>query len=161
DLVPALLRLWGMAEACNRAPDPRRESSRMAPRQWLKAAREAVPLPLQYVVKRCLPRALGEALLCRFMGVMSLDGAALAYQGPNNEMTAALRINLIGRDPCGVVRPGAEYAALRDFLAARLRELVNPATGRAALAEVSLSDDLHPGAYRDVLPDVTGYWSPE
>jgi len=161
DLVPALLRLWGMGEAHNRPPDARREPRLTVRQPLLKRLREAVPLPLQYVVKRRLPRALGEALLCRFMGVMALDVAARAYQVPNNEMTPALRINVIGRDPAGRVRAGRDYDALREFLATRLRELVNPATGRAALADVSVTDDADAGECRDVLPDLTGYWSAE
>jgi predicted AlkP superfamily phosphohydrolase/phosphomutase len=161
DLVPALLHLWGMREARNRAPDPTHEMRSRARQPWLKVLREAMPLPLQYAVKRRLPRAFADALLCRFMGVVVLDVAARAYQVPNNEMTPALRINVVGRDPAGRVRPGREYEELRDFLAARLRALVNPATGGPALADVSVTDDAHPGEHRDVLPDVTGYWSAE
>jgi hypothetical protein len=78
DLVPALLRLWGMHEPRDRPPDPARDSRLPARQPLLKRLREAVPLPLQYAVKRCLPQRLGEALLCRFMGVMSLDVAARA-----------------------------------------------------------------------------------
>jgi len=73
------------------------------------------------VVKRRLPQALSEALLCRFMGVMSLDVASRAYEVPDNEMTPAQRINVIGRDPAGRVRAGRDYAAPREFLATRLR----------------------------------------
>jgi len=161
DLVPTLLQWWGMREHGNRRPDPARETRSIARQPWLKTMREAVPLPLQYVIKRRLPRAIGEALLCRFMGVMVLDVAARAYQVPNNEMTPAVRINVVGRDPAGCVERGREYEELRDFLAARLRDLINPATGRAALADVSVSDEVHRGEYRDVLPDLTGYWSAE
>ena len=161
DLLPALLRLWGMGEARDRAPDPARVARLPARQPWLKVLREAVPLPLQYAIKRRLPRALEEALLCRFAGVVSLDVTARAYQVPNNEMTPAVRINVVGRDPAGIVRPGREYEELRDLLATRLRQLINPATGRAALADVSVTDDAHPGPHRDVFPDLTGYWSPE
>lgn len=160
DLLPSLLRLWGMHEPRNRAPDPAGERRVAAQRPWLKAAREVVPLPLQYVIKRRLPQAVGEALLCRVLGG-ALDVGARAYCVPNNEMTPALRINVIGRDPAGRVHPGREYEALCDFLATHLRALVNPATGRPALADVSVTDAVHPGEHRDVLPDVTGYWSAE
>jgi len=87
------------------------------------------------VVKRRLPQALGEAPLCRFMGVMSLNVASRADEVPDNEMTPAQRINVIGRDPAGRVRAGRDYAALRAVLATRPRELVNPAMGQAALAD--------------------------
>jgi hypothetical protein len=90
----------------NRPPDARRAPRVTVRQPLLKRLRQAVPLPLQYVVKRHLPPALGGALLCRFTGVMSLDVASRAYQVPNNEMTPALRINVIGRDPAGRVRPG-------------------------------------------------------
>lgn len=161
DLVPTLLRLWGMRAAHDRLPDPRHERRVRARQPPLTRLRTAVPLPLQYAIKRRLPHRLRDALLCRFMGIMSLDVAARAYQVPNNEMTPALRINLLGRDPVGRVHPGAEYEALRDFLAARLRALINPATGRAALADVTVTDAAHAGEHRHVLPDLTGYWSDE
>ncbi|HSP99907.1 MAG TPA: hypothetical protein VL049_22010, partial [Candidatus Dormibacteraeota bacterium] len=161
DLVPSLLRLWGMHEPHNRPPDPARVSRVSARQPLLKTLREAVPLPLQYVVKRRLPQWLGEALLCRFMGAIALDVGSRAYQVPNNEMNPSLRINLVGRDPCGIVRPGREYEELCRFLAARLGELVNPATGGAALADVTITDEVHRGEHRDVLPDLTGYWSPD
>lgn len=41
-----------------------------------------------------------------------------------------------------------------------MRELINPASGRAALDDVSVVDQIYAGEHRDVLPDVTGYWSP-
>ncbi|MEO8603423.1 MAG: alkaline phosphatase family protein, partial [bacterium] len=160
ELIPSLLRLWGMGEPQDRAPQPEGESRQSAHVPLLKRLRDAVPLPLQYAVKRRLPLALSDALLCRLVGAAALDVEARAYQVPNNEMTPALRINLAGRDPRGRVRPGREYEALRDFLGARLGELINPATGRAALDDVTLTDERYPGPYRSVLPDVTGYWSP-
>lgn len=160
DLVPALLRRWGMHEARDRPPAAR-EVSGPARQPLLKTLREAVPLPLQYAVKRRLPQPLAERLLCRFMGAMTLEVGARAFQVPNNEMNPSLRVNVIGRDPRGIVAPGAEYEALCRFLATRLRELRNPASGRPALAEVSVTDEAHRGAYRDALPDVVGYWSAE
>lgn len=160
DLVPTLLRRWGMHEARDRQPAGG-ELSIPARQSILKTLREAVPLPLQYAVKRCLPPSLAEPLLCRFMGAMTLEVGARAFQVPNNEMNPSLRVNLIGRDPRGIVAPGAEYHALCRFLAARLRALVNPATGTPALADVIITDEAHRGTHRDVLPDVVGYWSDE
>lgn len=160
DLLPALLRLWGMHAPHNTPPDAARERRRLVHQPLLKVMREAVPLPLQYVVKRCLPASLQRSLLARLIGTLRLEVEARAFYVPNNEMTPALRINLVGRDPFGKVAPGREYDAVRDFLAQRMRELINPATGRPALEDVSLMDRLYPGAFRHVLPDLTGYWSP-
>jgi predicted AlkP superfamily phosphohydrolase/phosphomutase len=161
DLLSALLRRWGMGSAQNVSPDAADERSERAPQPLLKVLREAVPLPLQYVVKRRLPRRLADALMTRFMGTVRLDLAARAFQVPNHELNPAVRINLKGRDPFGRVEPGREYEELCAFLTQRLRQLVNPATGRQALADVSVIDELYSGEHRDVLPDLTGYWSSE
>ena len=92
---------------------------------------------------------LGEALLCRFMGAIALDVGARAYQVPNNEMNPSVRINLLGRDPCGLVNPGPEYDALMPLPRGPTAALVNPATGGAALADVTISSEVHRGEYRD------------
>jgi predicted AlkP superfamily phosphohydrolase/phosphomutase len=44
-------------------------------------------------------------------------------------MTGAIRINLRGREPEGVVEPGAEYEAFRREIADALTVLENPETG--------------------------------
>jgi len=160
DLLPALLRLWGMHAPRNAAPDPVADRRRIRVRQpALKVLRELVPLPLQYRVKRRLPQPLVRLLVTRFIGTLRLEHEARAFYVPNNEINPAVRINVDGRDPFGIVSPGGEYDALRDFLAERLRALINPATNRAALDDVSLIDRLYPGTLRHVLPDLTGYWS--
>jgi hypothetical protein len=161
DLMPTLLRLWGMAEPSNRAPDPRREVHVRAPVPLLTRARDAVPLPLQYLAKRGMPKRLADALVCRFMGTMRLEVGDRAYQVPNNDITPSLRINLAGREPGGRVAAGTDYRQLCDFLAQRMRELINPATGRPALEAVDVVDDVCRGDRREVLPDVSGYWSAE
>ena len=160
DLLPALLRLWGMHAQRNAPADAARERRQVVRQPLLKAVREAVPLPLQYVVKRCMPAQVARTLVVRFAGTVRLEVEARAFYVPNNEITPAVRINLIGRDPFGKVAPGREYEELRDFLAARMSELINPRTGRPALDDVSLMDRVYPGGLRHVLPDLTGYWSP-
>ena len=48
-------------------------------------------------------------------------------------MTGAIRINLKGREPEGLVEPGAEYEALRQEIADALIALENPETGKSAV----------------------------
>lgn len=72
DLLPSLLRLWGMHTAENVEPDASRERRQVVRQPLLKAAREAVPLRVQYRLKRLLPIPLANELLMRFIGTVSV-----------------------------------------------------------------------------------------
>ena len=45
-------------------------------------------------------------------------------------------VNLKGRDPHGVVEPGAAYEAVRNWIIKRLQRLADPATGERAVERV-------------------------
>ena len=77
------------------------------------------------------------------------------------DLEGCIRINLEGREPQGIVPPGAEYRALCAELAEQLGELVNPATGDRAVERVWLCDEVFPGDQRDHLPDLVVTWSGE
>jgi predicted AlkP superfamily phosphohydrolase/phosphomutase len=118
-------------------------------------------MPWQYAVKKMLPSPIENYLVCRFMGVEKLDPDARAVCIPNNDLNASIRINLQGRDRYGRVAPGQEYDDLLDFLTERLRELLNPATGRPAVERVTLITSQYQGEHLNVLPDLTALWSAE
>ena len=118
-------------------------------------------MPWQYAVKKILPKKIEDALVCRFMGANKLDADARAFYVPNNDLTPAIRINVKGRDPQGLVPEGDAYEELCEFISARLRELVNPATNRPALRKVSRTRDLYSGRHLEILPDLTAMWSDE
>ena len=161
DLLPILLKMWGMAQAQNVEPDPAREHRVVRKKSWLRRLKDNVPIQWQYTVKRMLPPRIEQAIICRVMGAEKLPADWRAFYVPNNDLTSAIRLNVKGRDPAGLVAPGREYDDLRDWLAIRLTELVNPATGRAAVEKVSRIHDMYQGPYLDVLPDLTAFWSPE
>jgi len=161
DLVAQLLSMWGMDRPENTPPDPsteRRVEVKPGFVQWLK---EAVPIQLQYVVKSLLPKRLESAVVARVMGSKSLDPNARVNYVPNNDLNPAFRVNLKGRDPNGLVEPGAEYDAVLDFLTERLEQLVNPATGKPAIRKVSRLHERYEGPNLDLLPDLTAMWSRE
>jgi len=95
------------------------------------------------------------------MGAESLPADSRAFCVPNNDITAAIRLNVKGRDPKGLVSPGGEYDDLLDWLVIRLKELINPTTGKPAIERVSRIHGIYQGPYLDVLPDLTAFWSPE
>jgi predicted AlkP superfamily phosphohydrolase/phosphomutase len=132
DLLPILLKMWGMAEARNIEPDAARERSVVWKKSLLRRLRNKVPIQWQYAVKKMLPSKIENAIVCLVMGAEK-----------------------------GLVAQGSEYHDLRDWLVVRLTELVNPATGGFAVAKVSRIHDMYQGAYLNLLPDLTVFWSQE
>lgn len=78
---------------------------------------------------------------------------------PTNANSAGIRLNLVGREPHGKVRPGAEADAVVARLAADLRELIEPASGRPLVKEVIRSAEEFPGENVDLLPDLFVRWN--
>jgi hypothetical protein len=83
---------------------------------------------------------------------------ARAFAVPSNNMTGAIRINLRGREPEGVVEPGAEYEAFRREIAAALTVLENPETGRPAVRWVARVEELYEGPRLRDMPDLFVEW---
>ena len=161
DLLPTLLEMWGMSQTHNIERDQTRERSVVWKESWLRRLKNEVPVRWQYIVKNLLPSKIENAIVCRVMGAESLPAHWRAFCVPNNDITAAIRVNVKGRDPKGLVSPGAEYDDLVDWLVIRLQELINPTTGKPAFERVSRIHDIYQGPYQDVLPDLTAFWSRE
>jgi predicted AlkP superfamily phosphohydrolase/phosphomutase len=63
-------------------------------------------------------------------------------------------INLRGREPQGIVEPGAEYECVVDRIIDRLSEMADPSTGEPIELDVYRRDELYAGEHVDLLPDV-------
>ena len=63
-------------------------------------------------------------------------------------------VNLKGREPQGIVEPGAPYETLRERLMAELQVLRDPETGETVVHAVYRREDLYDGPFLDLLPDV-------
>lgn len=72
----------------------------------------------------------------------------------SEELRGNIWINLAGRDPQGIVQPGAEYEALRDRIVAELPELTDPVTGARPIRRVWRREELYAGPFLDRLPDL-------
>jgi len=69
-------------------------------------------------------------------------------------------VNLQGREPQGIVAPGAAYEALRDRLIAELRELCDPQSGQPIFEGVWRREEIYHGPYLDEAPDAIGLMDP-
>jgi predicted AlkP superfamily phosphohydrolase/phosphomutase len=112
-------------------------------------------------LKRRLPQAILAALDKKKNSFPDLDWQKTRVFSLPTDRNSHLRVNLRGREPIGIVEPGAEYEALLGHLEAALRALINPRTGRAAVEEVFRLRKLFPGERAEDLPDITVLWSAE
>ena len=75
-----------------------------------------------------------------------------------NHSHAAIRINLKGREPNGLVAPCAEYDAVCDELVTAMGELVNLDSGKPVFTEFRRAIDQFHGPRLDILPDLMAAW---
>jgi predicted AlkP superfamily phosphohydrolase/phosphomutase len=77
------------------------------------------------------------------------------------DLEGCIRINLKGREPAGIVEPGAEYNDLCEEIRERLLELNNPDTGSSAVRQVWIRNQVFPGDRQEQLPDLMVSWNDE
>ena len=71
-------------------------------------------------------------------------------------------INLEGKSPHGLVKPGAEYEAVVESLTRRLYELKDGETGRRLIRKIYRKDEVYRGPYLDLAPDlILSWWDAE
>ena len=80
------------------------------------------------------------------------------YAIPHNDLSGAIRFNVVGREPRGRIRRGADYDALCLSLQRDLMALADPDTGAPAVDEVLKTTDHYAGEYLDQLPDLLVLW---
>jgi predicted AlkP superfamily phosphohydrolase/phosphomutase len=122
---------------------------------------------LRWVAHR-LPRPLHRRLsriaepARRGLGVSKRDvGGDDCFRVPNNDVYGALRVNLVGREPKGRIRPGREYDAFCAALTRELLTFTNLDTGEPLVRRVLHTRDLYPGEPVDELPDLLVEWNRE
>ena len=72
--------------------------------------------------------------------------------------TGYVRVNLAGREPMGVVRPGSEYETLLDRLEADFLQLKDPETGSPAIDHVTRTARVFGDGIPTRLPDLMVDW---
>jgi len=82
-----------------------------------------------------------------------------AFALPLNERAGAVRINLAGREPNGIVAQGAEYDATCQDLSEAFDALVCTRTGARLVRSVVKTRDVLDGPFLDLLPDLMIEWN--
>ena len=83
-----------------------------------------------------------------------------AFAMPLNEESGAIRINLRGREPNGLVEPGEQYQAIAEELRQALLELRDTESGMSLVSEVLFTRDLVAEAIDNPsIPDIFVTWN--
>jgi predicted AlkP superfamily phosphohydrolase/phosphomutase len=90
--------------------------------------------------------------------VQGLSGARY-YPVPHNDNAGAIRINLAGRDPHGIVSRGQEYDQVCRELAGRLLRIRDASGNKPLVSEVIRIHDQFNGPWLDLMPDLLVVWN--
>ena len=83
------------------------------------------------------------------------------FNVPIGASWGAIRLNLRGREPQGLLEPGAEAERFTEQLMGDLLALSDPDSGRPLIRRVLRTGDLFRGPYLAELPDLIVEWSPD
>jgi predicted AlkP superfamily phosphohydrolase/phosphomutase len=78
----------------------------------------------------------------------------------NGLPVGAIRLNLAGREPHGVLQPGTEADTFCDELREQLLDIVDGRTGTPLVTAVHRTASLYRGEHLDWLPDLLVEWNP-
>jgi predicted AlkP superfamily phosphohydrolase/phosphomutase len=112
-------------------------------------------LPGRMWLKQHLPERVQRHL----RGLRNATGAIAwertrAYAIPIFYPITGVWVNLAGRQPKGIVAPGAEYERLRETLARELAALRDPATGAPLVTGLRRREDVYAGPHAADAPDL-------
>jgi predicted AlkP superfamily phosphohydrolase/phosphomutase len=123
----------------------------------VKFVRDLLPKEARQRIATWLPRGLRDKLAQR-VDTADIDWSRTRAYCLPTDLEGCIRINLKGREPQGIVEPGAEYESLLDAISVALREAIDPLSGRRVVREVIRSDTAFPGERRPRLPDLVVLW---
>lgn len=123
----------------------------------LDLARRIVPEAWRIALSRRFPREMRERWLADQFRRGTDWTRTTAFAIPSS-YTSFVRVNLRGREPQGIVNPGAEYRALLDRLEADFKQLVDPETNEPAVTQVEKTVELFQCDPPRGLPDLFVVW---
>jgi predicted AlkP superfamily phosphohydrolase/phosphomutase len=154
-LLPKVLEGLGYT---NEAGD-REAAGKSKPRSPIARLKGALPPRARRWVADMLPRSLRERVGAHLQSHIDWSHTR-AFTLPT-DLEGYIRINLRGREPQGIVSPGAEYDQLCANIRSRLLGLTNAATGKPAVRDVWLCHEVFAGQRQEQLPDLVVSWNDE
>jgi predicted AlkP superfamily phosphohydrolase/phosphomutase len=154
-MMPEMLHRMGLFHSSN--VGAAKAAAKPQKKGLLQSLRQAVPLGLRQQVTRCMPRRMRYQLEMKWVNSAVHWDESRVFVVPNSN-EGYFRVNLAGREPRGMVKPGAEYDDILGQLHEELTQLTNPVNGRRVAERVALTDAVFPGPQRPQLPDAVISW---
>jgi predicted AlkP superfamily phosphohydrolase/phosphomutase len=150
ELTRAFCRQLGyhqMQRPSGSEPAAPRLMRRMIPQSWQRAISDRLPDGFH-----------GRMLTREWLG--GTDWSATTVFPIPSYFLGLLRVNLRGREPQGIVEPGAYYRELLERVEDDLKRLVDPQSGKPAVRYVARTVDLYGVEPHRSLPDIFFDWAP-
>jgi predicted AlkP superfamily phosphohydrolase/phosphomutase len=123
----------------------------------IRSVESLIPFKVIELAKKTIPHKIWDNWTRRLVYAGNDWRSSKAFIIPG-EFSGAIRVNLKGREPNGLVEPGNEYNSLCDQLIEKLSSLVNVDTGKYAVKEVVRLDRLFQTENIENFPDVIVKW---
>ena len=159
-LLPEVLERTGFGPTAE--PGKSGLAGRLLPmRRWgaskIRKTEDALSVGLIEFLKKALPAAIWDRMTRRLLYAGNRWGSSRAFALPN-DYTGAIRINLQGREPEGIVAPG-EYGAVCTAIETELRNLKNSDTGGPVVRDVIRLKERYPDDDLGDFPDLIVTWA--
>ena len=112
---------------------------------------------LMMKAKSIVPTKFWDKWTRRFLDLGNNRAESKAFQVPGDH-SGLIRINLIGREPKGLVSDGKEYDELCEYIKNALLELKDPRDGSPIVKEVIKIRDKISGENINEMPDIAVVW---
>jgi len=161
-LVPEILERLGMSASIAGKGPIKRALGRILPGGGgqglaVQKVERLVGAGLIKHLSKLFPQRFWDTWTRRFLSMGSNWANSRAFLLPGDN-SSLIRINLQGREPRGLVKPGDDYRRLCIDLSNAFMELINPATGETAVEKVVIVQEHLKGDQIDQLPDVVVVW---
>jgi predicted AlkP superfamily phosphohydrolase/phosphomutase len=153
-LLPEVLQRAGFTAG----PPVRQETPGPQKTDVLKTLRDCIPSDVRQTVSRCLPTHWQDALMRRW-ATAGIDWSHTRAFCLPTDLEGCIRLNVKGREPHGIVMPGAEYTKVCEEITDSLQWLINRLNGHPAVRQVINTEEALPGERRHALPDLIVLWA--
>lgn len=126
-------------------------------RLTLSRARMALPEPVRGMIRRV---RYGDSPPVRMPRLRFDLKTSKCFPVANARSISGIRLNLLGREPTGVLEPGEEADAFCDSLTSDLMEIIDHRSGEQLVAGVRRTAAMYQGQRLDALPDLLVEWNP-
>ncbi len=159
-LLPEILQRLGVMQRPTRTPSGRTAAAPGSPaRKALRAAYRRVPAAIRaplYEARQGFNQRIGKG------SPLDVDWSrSRCFDVPIGSALGAVRLNLKGREPAGLLMPGAEAEQFCERLTAELLAVTRPDNGLPWVRRVLRTAELHRGPHAEELPDLLIEWNSE